>query len=99
MLNPKLIDKYGEDAGRMLEKLAMEMGEELARTCYITREGYRDFIGGAKVPNGMTTTSGRREEVSNAVLSFVTKYRLAGENYWIIVMEDDVSEEDIQLWV
>lgn len=83
----------------MFTNLAMEIRLDLAKTCYFHAIAACDSIGGVMLPTSMTTTSRRKDKVTDGVLSFTNKYSLSDEEYWILVDEDEIEEGDLQLWV
>lgn len=99
MVNPKLLEKYGEEKKEMFTKLAMEIGEDLAKTCYFHAITACDSIGGIMLPTDMTTTSECVDKVTDGILSFTNKYSLPNEEYWILVYDQKVEKGDLQLWV
>lgn len=99
MINPKLIELYGEGSRDMLTKLVDELGNSYASTCYVIVDDIM-HIEGAIIPHSMvTTTTEKRWDIANKALSFIDKYTNPEEERAILIFDGEPSEGDIQLWL
>lgn len=99
MLNPKLIEIYGEESREKFDNLISELGINLAGTCYVVSGCANTYISGVRLPNFMISTEDNVSAINDALRRYAKKYGSQDDEFWIMVFTDSVQKEDIQLWV
>ena len=100
MLNPKLIELYGEDSRDMLMKLISEMGEDNASKAYVVSGITTRYICGVEMPGAIRTTSDSPVDIGMGIVNFIDKYTSPEDEDWIpFYGKENLEEGDLQLWL
>lgn len=78
MVNPKLVDLYGESSKYAFETLISKLGEDTAMT--VKCSGYAQIVGDTKIPTTITTTTSKVQYVSNTVKHWLCELGREYEN-------------------
>lgn len=100
MLNPKLIELYGEESRQMLNSMIGTLGCELASLCYVVPDDFM-LLNDVKIPHSMRVSDmSVRSEVIHKLFEFIDKFtNLEDERAIYVYCSELPKDGDIRLWL
>lgn len=100
MLNPKIVERYGERSKGALCELIAEMGKDLAAVCYAVPES-SIWVDGVEVPSVISSSSDRVLDIRRAIYNFMKGHTTDNVDDFATICVDEREPEkgDIQLWL
>lgn len=99
ILNPKLVELYGEGSREPLDMLIDILGDQVAPTVYVAGNAGCRYVNGVKMPNGVTTESAQVNYVENCVNRFYDEWGGGVMGETIEVWTEMLEKGDIPLCV
>ena len=100
MINPKILEVFGEESKGMIMRLVGYLGEQVASKCYVVSNDCLS-LRGVKMPQFFITTNSDKRFVENRIIDFVDDNTDEFEESqgMYLLWKRERMDGDMQLWL